>query len=356
MSMTIEQILGLPRLLGLINETTTGLPMDKVFTSRLPGLMSITRDVIGNSGQATLTKGQRKVPKVIKYNAPPVSAPLETIATRDWVMLASSEVITIDPITYQQMGAEEIGRQTKLFKQKFRNMELCCITNALVRGAIYLDADGNFLPTSSGAAETLDIGVPATHKNQLDGIITIPWSNPNANIPKNIQDIKSRAAKDTGYIPSVCIYGASIPTYLMQNQYVQTYQNKVSVVRDTYVMDNEISDGYLGIDKWVNGSTFFFEDEDGVNQSLVPDDAVIFFPEVDREWYEFWQGSTLIPTTLNILPGNDNDLQANTRLVYGMYLYAHLDMRPINYELVGGTVFWPGIKNPDVLFQADVNF
>jgi len=366
MGVSLEEILGLPRLLGLIQESTSGLPMEEVYSARLPGLMNISRDVIGNSGQATLTKGQRKVPKLIKYNSPPIGAPLETIAVRDWVLLAFSETITIDPITmmnlrayesfeFQQLGAEEIGRQASLFKQKFKNIELASLTQALVLGKNYFDAAGNLLPSSSGATQTIDFGVSANHQNQLNGIIDIPWSNPNANIPYQIQNIKKQAAKDTGYIPQVALYGANVPSWIMQNQYVQAYQARNQAFRDTVVMDNAIPDGYMDIAKWVNGSTFFYEDANGTNQSLVPDDMVIFFPEPNRGWYEWWKGSMLLPTTLNILP-TEAGLQGNTRMVYGMYLYAYISMAPINYSLVAGTTFFPGIKNPDVLFQADVNF
>lgn len=362
----LEQILGLPRLTKLIQETTTGLPQEKILGERLPGVLSSTEDVIGNSALATLTKGQRKVMKRVSYNSPPISANLETIGQRPFIFASAAEVVTLDPNTvqnlrawdsfeYQEKGAAEVGRQIGLFKQKAMNNRLVYAIQALVRGNVYFDSSDNVLPTSSGAdsTKTISLGISANNQNQLNGIITIPWSNPVANIPKDIETIRQQAAFLTGYIPEVVIYGKNIPSYLAANQYVLPYSQRFERARSEYLLQYALPDGYMGIKKWIPGAQFFYEDANGTNQQLVPDDAFIFFPEPEKSWWRFFQGSNYVPKNLNIMTDMNQALD-NLDRVFGMFSYARLSMNPISVELVMGDTFLPAPVNPDVLWQATV--
>lgn len=366
MAKTINDILGLPRLMGLIQETTSGLPQEKILQSKAPGLLTVKQQIIGDTGQATLVKGQRKVTKLTRYNAPPVGVDLETIGIRNFKLLSTAEAITIDPVTFQNLrnydnyefqkqGAEEIGRQIALFKKKFDNNRISVLISVLNNGAVYFDSNGNLLPTASGADAryTVDMQVPAINKNQLNGIISQPWSLPSCNIPDQLQAIRQQAARAHGYVPTTIIYGRKVYSWILQNQYVQMY-NVYNSFNQPLMGESMIPDGFLGF-KWIDGSQFFYEDASGTNQPLVPDDKVILFPDVSSDWYSMVEGSMMLPTTLNILPTAEAALQA-TKIEYGMYVYAHMNLRPINLEIVGGDNFMPIPRVPEVLYQADVDF
>lgn len=367
MAFNVQELFGLPRLMGMIEETTSGLPQEEVMLEKLPGLLNLKRQIVGNVAQAALTKGQRKVSKIIPYSSAPVAASLETIGQRDYSLLHTSEVITMDPVIFQNlrmwdsfqfqtMGGQEVGRQIELFKQKFANLRVSNIISALVYGAQYFDTDGNFLPSSSGAdaSKTIDHLVSANHKNQLNGIIDVPWSNPNANIPKHIQAIIRQGRIDTGRVPTLAIYGESVLSWILQNNYCQSYNSFNLANNNSMMNDMKVPKGFMELD-WIAGNQFFFEDSTGTNQRLVPDDYVIFLPIPSKTWYELVEGSMPVPTTINPIM-DVNSAWDQMKTVYGEFAYAQFTQRPINMDIVGGDTFVPVLRNPDVLFQADVEF
>lgn len=362
MAKTIEEILGLPALMGLIEETTTGLPQEKLLPD---GFRSITRNVIGNSAQATLTKGQRKTSKLIRYNAPPVGVGLETIATRDWILMHSSEELPIDPITFQRLrqydnwsmqklGIEEIGRQVGLFKQKQVNLEITAVLMALTKGTIYFDADGDLLPSSAGASDSVDLGVSANHQNQLNGIIAAPWSNPTTDIPLQIRNLRRQASKDTGYMPEMCLYGQNIPGYIQTNAYCKDYLARYPRMNQEFMDTGEIPNGFLDLD-WSPAYLAFFEDSAGTNQDILDADGAYFCPKPNKSWYEMVKGSMQIPKTFNPIM-NVESWDSNVELVHGMYSFAYIGWPTIRLNLVAGNTFLPTLRNPDVVWQADVVF
>jgi hypothetical protein len=364
MAKTIEQLLGLPALMGMVEETVSGLPQDKFLPKEFK---TLTREVIGNSAQAVLTQGQRKVTKLIKYNSAPVGAPLEPIGVRDWVLFHSSEEIDIDPVTYQRLrqmdswelqkqGAEEIGRQIGLFVKKSSNVESTTTLQALTAGSVYFDASGNLLPTSSGATQTVTIGMAADHQNQLaypsSAIIDAPWSSPSTDIPKHIRNVKKAAAQSTGYIPEVVLYGENVPSYIMQNSFCKEFLALNPAMNQSMLSTGEIPDGFLGM-TWVPAYLGFYEDYTGTNRQIVGADTATFMPKPSKAWYELVLGSSLIPTTLNPIMNVDS-VMGSTVLKYGMFSYAHFEQKPIRLIVVQGHTWFPAVTNPNVLWQSKV--
>src|SRR5262245_54267018 len=127
---TIEQLIGLPALMGLMQETTTGVP------DPLPDAFNQPkRQVIGNSARSFIGYGQRKTARLTKYGAPSIQTGLEQLGVKDFILISSSEVQPIDPLTFQRlhqfdnynmqkMGAGEVARQVGMFKAKFDNSRI----------------------------------------------------------------------------------------------------------------------------------------------------------------------------------------------------------------------------------------
>lgn len=363
MAKTIGQLLGLPALTEAVNETLSGLPQEKFLPAAFKNL---TQEVIGNSVLAVLLKGQRKVSKLVKYGAPPVGAPLETIADQSWILYASSENIPIDPITFQNLraydswelqrkGEMEIGRQIGLFVKKQMNLQSTITMMQLNKGLTYWDVNGNLLPTSSGAFETIgSIGISANNQNQCNGLIDTTWANPNANIPLMVRKIKKQCLFDTGYELEQAMYGQNVPTYIQKNSYCMDYLARDPSMRSKFLTTNEIPDGFLDL-KWVPAWKAFYEDYTETNRQIMDSDGVTFYPEPSRDWYELDLGSTYVPKTLNVIPDVDA-MMSNLETKYGIYSYGHINMMPVSLTIVSGNVFLPNIKNPGVLFQAIVAF
>lgn len=364
MAKTIEQLLGLPALMGLVEETTNGLPQEEWMPKEFTNLK---QEVIGNQVEATLAKGQRKTSRTIRYNSVPVGAPLETIGTQDWICMHSSEQQDIDPVTFQRLrnygdwsmqklGMEEIGRQIGLFVQKQANLESSALLFALTSGNVWFDSQGNLLPTSSGALDTTPIGVPSSNQGQLNygggNLITAPWNQPSANIPNDVRNVVLASLQATGYRIKYALYGKNLPSYIMSNSYCRDYLSKNPAMNAALMTTNEIPDGFLNL-MWRPAWESFFEDGNGTNQKIMGDDCVTFMPVPDKRWYQMTYGSMQIPTTIDIQT-NVNSAMSNIEIKYGRYSYAQLQALPIRLVVVTGNTFFPTIKVPAVLWQSTV--
>lgn len=359
MAKTLEQILGLPALMGLIQETSTGLP--EVLP---PSFSNIKREVIGDSARLYLGQGQRRVSRTAKYGAVPTATGLANLGSQDYKLIASYEEQPIDPITMQRlhqyddyslqrMGIQEVGRQVGLFKQRFENLRNITKLQVLRRGAIYVDGSGNLLPTSAGAVETFDFQMSANNQNQLNGIIDSPWSLQTTNIPGQVRALRQRARQQTGYPLKYAFYGLNVPGYVQINAYCQEYLARNPKANAEFSTSGEIPDGFMDL-TWIPVYESFFEDSAGVNQTVFGADTVVLTP--DPSVVPFWEiveGSNLVPTTIDIIP-SASDSFANARMVFGMFAYSQMVNKPIGLVNVMGDTFLPALKLPNTIFQSEV--
>jgi hypothetical protein len=289
-----------------------------------------------------------------------------TVSTRNVALTHHYEFIRLPLLTYQtlrqpesyerqDLGRQEIDEQITDFGARFTNSEIATIGLVVATGKNYYDANGNLLPTSSGATLTVDWGVPAGNQNQLDvlgtgAIIAASWATAGTDIASHLRTLKQQALYQHGYEPTIAIYGKSIPTYFQNNTTLNAYFQRNAVFRDKLVATNEIPQGMLDFD-WYPGWKLFYEDSAGTNQKIVADDAVIFMPPVARTWYEFQLGSYLVPRTLDI----QSDRQASDfETVYGMFSFGQSVRNPVTADVYMGHTFGPVLKNPKVIYQADV--
>lgn len=366
-SATIEQLLGLPALMALVEQTTNGLPQEDFLPK---SMKTTTREVIGNQVQAVLVKGQRKVSRLIQYNAAPVGGTLETIARGDWIAMHTSEELDIDPVTFQRLrnyenwqeqklGAEEIARQVGLFVKKQENLVSSVTLLMFANGVVYSDIFGNLTPTSVTNGYTYTMDIPASHQGQLpyptNPIVTIPWNNPTADIPDDIRKIKFAALQSTGYKPTIGMYGINLPSYMQVNSYCMEYLSRNDAMNAAFMSNNAIPQGFLDIMSWIPAWEGFWEDQNGNYQQIWGNDLVTFLPEPQKYWYEMIQGSMQVPKTIDILT-NVEAAMANIELVYGKFIYAHLQQKPIRLTTVMGNTFLPTIKVPDAIWQLTCVF
>jgi hypothetical protein len=352
--------LGYVYLTGLIEAVKTGIP-----NVLPPEFMSITKETLRDQGRYTRVAGTRRTARRAEYGAPSRRATLKEIGTYDVKLNFAFEHIAIDLLTYvslraydsyqvQNMGMQELDRQALQFRARFDNLDLAMVYSMLANGLIWFDANGNLLPTASGAALTIDYGMSASHQNQLNGILDKSWDDPTADIPTHILAIKDQAIFDTGYELGVAMYGRRIPSLFAANTLLQQYLARWPHFRDHFLSTNEIPDGFFGL-KWMRVSSAFFQDSTGTNQTFFDTDAVVFTPPVESFWYEKLIGSYLVPTTFNPLA----TLQATSSSFehkHGMFMYGIPVLNPISAELHAGNVDLPVLKFPDAIFQADVVF
>jgi hypothetical protein len=362
-ALTLNQILGYTSLTGLIQATTTGIPdlLPPEFKRTYP-----TGRVLKDEGRYTQVYGQRRLPRRVEYGAPPYRAPLADIATKDVKLIHLYEdqpfaahlfenVRAYTEYNPQNRGIQEIVRQIALFRKKFDNFRTASAVQALVQGKLWFDSAGNFLPTSSGAAVTIDYLVPANNQNQLNTLIGASWATANTDIPGHIRAVKRLAARLTGYPVRNAFYGANIPSYFAANNYVQAFLSRNPPMNAQYLESAELPD-LFGL-SWRPIYEGFFEDPTGAFQDLLGaggQDTVVFTPQPSEDWWEVLEGSFAVPTDVYV--GSDAEaMMRGLKTVYGMFAYGLIEgLKPPAVSTVSGDTELPVLKVPSSIFIADV--
>lgn len=358
MAATIAEVLGYTALLEAIENIKRGIPWP--FPD---SFMNITEPVLGNTGRFIQTPGTRQTSRLSAYGAAAHKRALVDIGKRDVMLIHSFEEITLDPITLQnlmqyenyqvqQMGMQEVARQVLNFTELFINLRKAITQQVLLNATIYFDANGNLLPDSSGAAETVTFNRNANNANQLNGIISASWANFNTDIPKQLIALDAQAAQDHGYELKYAFYGKNIRGYLSQNNYVLDYLARDPLMNSKMNTSKTIPDGLFGY-TWIPVYTSFWQDTNGTNHAIWGDDNVVFTPEPDRRWYTMMEGSYPVPTNINIADSAESAIQG-LRQVYGMFGFSQVITNPVTVGSFMGDTFLPCLKQPDVTYAADV--
>ena len=362
MSKTIEDVLSAPNLIGVIQNTKTGL-LDVL----PPGLNTPGKVILGDQGTYTRVDGVRKTARLAQYGAPSRRRNLTGVSEIPVRLIHTAEHIVHNPIVLQnllsvegsrqQLGRMEIARQTRDFRILFDNLRLAAIYSALSLGAVYFDGDGNLLASSSGAVVTVDFGVPAGNQDQLDvdgdgSIIDASWATAGTDIVGQIMDLKKRMAKLNGYVPEIAMYGASVLEHLLSNTAIASLISGSSGMSEQAAA-GAVPRGLLGLD-WYPVASAFFEDNDGTAQSLFGDDTVVFAPRPSPDWWEVLQGTYVVPTTLGNVSADGSGAVSDLTQVNGMFSYAHVSSDPPSIKHVAGDTFLPVLKVPAAICIADV--
>jgi len=350
----------------LITRTPSGLPL------LVPAaFMTPTKKNIGPTIPLWIEEGSRGSARVIHYGGPPQAVNKKGFITTSVTALHTSEFQVFNNLDLQcltapdgtplnDLGRQEIARQTKHFKQRNMNLRYAAAQMALCRGALYFDGLGNILASSAGAKFTVDYAIPAGHQNQLDvfgtgAIIDVKWPTATANIPLHVRKIRAAARKRGGLPIQYALYGDQIISDLLANNYVAKMLVLGAPVT-TSLANGVIPPGFLGIPEWIPMGEAFYEDKDGVLQQVCADDKIIFTPAVDTSWWDFVECSYIIPNQLNALGTDAAALIASLSQVFGMFSYAKLLDEPVCLKQIAGDTFLPMLNNNLAIFIADVDF
>jgi len=358
MAKTLQQILGSTTLTGVVQGVKGGVPSDIL----PPAFMRATRVVTGDSAKYRKVNNTRKVAKIVQYGSPSKrreqigisEVPVKLLHTFEHEVFdaATLQNLTSENDQIQRLGEAEVARQSAEFKRYFTNLRLAATYSMLAKGVIYFDADGNLLPSSSGAAITVDAQVSANNKNQLNGVISAAWSAAGTDIPLQIAALKKVARKLTGYKLTHAFHGENILGYFTTNTKMKEIINRNPAMQNAVLMNNEIPNGLLNLN-WIPMYEAFYEDNDGTDQDLVDADNVIFTPDPTPDWWEVMEGTYAVPNDLVI--GTDAmDVLSNLVQRPGMFSYAELKTDPPSIKQLAGDTFLPIIKVPDAIFIATV--
>ncbi len=366
--LTIQDVLGYVSLLKAVEEIKAGIP-----DVLPPGFASTTEDLLGDSGRYVSTLGTRQTAKFVEYGAPALDRKLEDIGDRSVKLFHSYEQINLKPLVLQQlrnyenydvqrMGMQEVARQTKQFVLKFDNLRKATTQMQLANGVLYVDVNGNLLPSSSGAVKTISAGITAASNqgscqdtagaNIFGATGQGSWAIQTTNIPLQLRTLKQTARTRSGYPLKYAIYGINIPDYLTQNDYVENYLARNQKMRDYYDETGELPDGLMGFN-WIPAYEAFYQDNNGTNRLIWPANQVTFTPEVNSDWWTVFQGSYMVPTSIDIVASAEAAI-SNLKQIWGMAAYAQVINNPVTIAMWHLDTFFCALKIPDVIYQANV--
>lgn len=361
---TLEQILNHRNLTGVIRAVKSGIPQP------LPAeFFRVNRRVSGNKAEYFKISGNRQVARIAQYGSPaqrremrgidsvPITL-LHSFESQQWPLAMTINLTKMTDLSQDSMGEQQAEFQTAEFKKLFSNLRIVSALMALFKGIIYVDGKGNILPTSTGAAYSIDFGVPANNKNQLNGLISTSWDNASSDIITQLLKLRTHALKLTGYEITHAFYGDEIPELIAKNTLAQAYLARNPGMNQSFInTPTVVPPGFGGIRNWIYAGNTFFADKDGTNQTLLAADGIVFTPDHDFDWFEVIEGSFPVPTTVIPQMGSDaRAMLANVSEQYGMFSYGQLTLNPPSVEQFAGDTWLPTLKVPEAIFQADVKF
>lgn len=367
MGTTIQEILAANTLLGVTDKIIGGLPNYHLPSSLFGG--STTQPVEGNTGFIIRGEGTQRAAKQAIRGSASRPRTVSGLGQRPEVLIHSAEHVEIKVDTLMglmdtnngqraQVARGEVARIQREAATLSQNLRVAAITSAFALGKIYFNGDGELLPSSSGAAITVDYGVPSGNQNQInwDGsgaIIDATWATATTKILKHIEQIKAAAVKKAGRPLAHAIYGSNIMQYLLDNNYTKDLIYRNTRANDAALMTGQVTFPLGGL-TWWPGYYGFFADKDGALQTLVGPDTIVFIPEPDPSWYQMQEGFEPVPTEDFGVKADLVALLASCQFRQGIFQYAEGKTDPVSGKLVYGDNFLPAIHVPECVFIADV--
>lgn len=359
MAKTLKQLLGYAYLTDVVQAIKTGIP--KFY----PDEFDASPDrVFADAVRHVRISGTRKVAKQSIYGAPARRVVLSGLGEQDIKLVHLNEEISLpiqefmalrqyENYNVQQLGIQEITRQAQQFRARFDNHRIAHTTSVLANGKVWYDSDGDLLPSSSGAALTIDFGINANNLNQLNGIIGASWATASTGIITDILQVKDVALQTTGYSleNGWALYGLNIPSYLASNTEAKEFMARNPGYNQRFIDSGEIPNGFMGFN-WKRMSGSFYNDDDDTKQTFWGADQVTFTPPVDKSWWTTIEGSYPLPTSYGVMSSLEGAAESFD-FRYGIASYAYPVWTPPTANLVFVDTYLAWLKVQDAIFIAD---
>lgn len=364
MTIDLKSLLGSTYLTDYVQSVKTAVADNRLN----PAFLSVTEDATGDVVEWFERKTNRQTATTTGKGSPSRKVTKKDEIQRTAKAIHSFEHIAHKAAVLEQLkspNANEVAKgvghfryQAEEFKRRFSNARNAAVMSALALGAIYYDGDGNLLPSSSGAVQTIDLRVPSGNKNQLDWngggpIISASWATAGTDIPKHVKLIKNAGWRLTGCQIAEAYYGSNILGYLSGNTIVKEWMKSHGVLTSA-LGANEIPDGFLGIEKWYPADGWFYEDQNGTTQEFVGGDTCIFTPKPDKSWYTMFNATNLVSDSPTQVFSDALAALNAMKVVSGMASFAALTIDPPGINQYGMDSFLPTFLVPGAIFIADV--
>jgi len=373
-SVPISDVLSAPNLTGLVQLTAQGIPQVKPAS-----FTRIRHQVNRDYAEWKTAHGARGVAQQTAYGAPAkddqqtdlgyqTAKCLHSFRTVRLPITDFMNLLQVDNLQKQKMGRDEVARQVKFHTQRNLNLRTAAADSALFQGNIWIDKQGNMLPSATNSVVTIPSLIPAGNQGQLNvfgtgNILTNGWQNPaETSIAQQIINLRIASVRLTGYPITHAFYGANVANYLINNTALSTYFSRAAFPTPLYssgVGPHVLSSGDLPANllslNWIPGYMEYYLDSTGTPQTLLGPDEVVF--TCDPDAVDFWQpmeGSYPVPNDYG--PTSVDDVISAYDEKFGMAAWAKPCNNPSTAELFFVDTFLPTVTIPNCIFQSVVNF
>ena len=370
MAIRFEDLVDSNALTAVVKENVNGVPED-VMPSEF---LSLTEDVFGDRGMYGRTQGTATMAPITSYNAASGLEQLtgidlltfQCLPVRRHFVIDSSDVARLknpnDP-TSQRLAMTRVSNSLERISGRIRSTLVGSIMSMLSNGFLRYNTSGDMLAPTDTSGISHDYGIAAGHKGQLDvfgdgAIVGTVWSDNGSSPVTDVAEIKAAARKETGLPLTTALYGANIHGHLLGNTNLQQTIN-ANPNFSTNFASGSIPSGFLGIKNWIPFQEAYSEavtstDSTRVFIDYADADTIIFMPDVTRDWYTLYLGTTEVPSDLGIKNGAF-DAIATAQTTFGPYSYARAMDDPFSVKVMLGNVFFPALLNPKAIYIAKVS-
>ena len=330
--------------------------------------MNMTTPVDGKSVTWDIFNNSRVAARAVAYGAPSASREQSAIATRS-AQLIHSYVSTLIPLsdltsirkagenTIDQKGMNHIARTAATRGMECQTLRLQAMYSLLRYGKVYMrnvpNGNGNgyeILPSSSGATITIDFGVPSGN------IVETPswnWHTGTPDVAGNLTNLSNANLKLGNPALSLLFYGKNVAGYLRNNDSVLAKLIASNTQRVSDSIANGVIPDVYGF-RWLPIDSVFHEASDGTQTNWF-DDRIIAVPRFSRDWFEFQEGSYLVPNEGSSEVGRIESMVNGFDTAYGMFSYGRREDDPPKVKLFAGDTFLPTPYVPSNIYSYKVN-
>lgn len=259
----------------------------------------------------------------------------------------------------QQGGANEIAQQLEDMATAHRYLKWLWIAKNFTGSAVYIDANGDILESSTGAVVTIDNGLPAANQSQVDlsnfggsgNAIAAAWDVAGTKLLTQLDVLNHTCVEYQNSEPLRHIWlHPTGKAWVRQNTEILAMYDAGQERLDRALMGETFE---------INGYTFHFYGgtytaTDGTNKPFIPLTKAIITPE-PGPWLAQGNGVQIVPKTVDVQPGEFVNF-AGWDKHYGDFAYFQAEHNPPSVNCFAGTNWLWGFRNPASVFAPTVDF
>lgn len=256
-----------------------------------------------------------------------------------------------DAYTLQNKGRTEVTRVMNKFVNRQRRFKELVLAKILTQGAVYMNAAGVILESSSGAESSATFEVDATHQGNLDGLLTGLFNVAGTDIPSILESIDDAAAT-ANVPPPTDVWINKLNLQSLRNNNAFKLWAKYNNVATDQVLKGSMIEGLWGRNWHFIGTKY--QGADGSMKPYIPltgQGSLVLTPPPGEAWVKTSQGSSLVPKNLNV-GQNVDEILNNFDVVYGPFAYAKLLDDPVRLLGYIGDKFGFNFNEPNAIWQA----